>query len=300
MFRFLRGLAGRDKHADEATLAYIEGRADAVAAARVRERLAAAPAQREDVESLRATVSLLRSVASARAPRSFALREAPVPARASYRPACYTRAPAMAAAATVAVVGVLLIGDLAGALRQSGGAGREATQSLAAPDMQVAPEAAAMKADGPAAGGGPAETLKMALPPPAPASAAAAAPAATAATAGVAARAVAPSAAVTPEGTVASQAGRPGAAVTGAPEPAASKAAAGGPAAQADLANGTPASAPVAVEPGPGLASEPVAIEQEAGGGVALPLWQLEAGLVGAVVLLLAVWLALRRRRTPS
>ncbi len=113
--KIVRRLIGRDNEIDDETLAYVEGRSDADAEARVRAS-AAAP---DEIESLKATVSLLRSVKSVQAPRSFALKHAPVPVR--YVPPWFMRAPAMGAAAAVFALAVLVVGDLTGALQQSGG-----------------------------------------------------------------------------------------------------------------------------------------------------------------------------------
>ncbi|GEM_PF-3552058 len=118
MFLSLKRLLSHKKTLDNSTLAYIEGTANAEQSQRVRERLKASPEQADDVESLRATVSLLHSVGQAKAPRSFALREAPAPV--VYRRPWYTQAPAMAAATAVLAVGILVASDLGGALRQSG------------------------------------------------------------------------------------------------------------------------------------------------------------------------------------
>jgi hypothetical protein len=76
-----------------------------------------------EAESLRATVTLLRSVAPATAPRTFALTPEQATSRPPariYRPAWYMRAPALGAAAAVFALVFLVIGDVAGGLRQSG------------------------------------------------------------------------------------------------------------------------------------------------------------------------------------
>lgn len=296
MQRFFGRLAGRDRHADDDTLAYVEGRADDVVAARVRERLSDAPARLQDVESLRLTVSLLRSAGAARAPRSFALREAPAQAPQVDRPTLRSHAPALAAAAAVVAVGVLMIGDLAGALRQSAGAGQEWAGPLAALSAHGAPETEAMKAGGPV-DAGPVDTLRVTIVVAASPPGSAAAPSAEAAPAIKAARAAVPAAAAAPEGADALQGG---AAAAGAPEANSSQAAMAPNTGPAIPANAAPAGAPVPADPRLRLTSEPVAMEQEAVGGVAMPLWQVETGLIAAVVLLLGAWLALRRRGTPS
>jgi hypothetical protein len=128
MFLSLKRLFGRTNQPDSPAQAYVEGKANAEQSQRVREASKASPRQADDVESLRATVSLLRSVEPVKAPRSFALREEPVPV--VYRRPWFTQAPAMAAATAVLAVGVLVASDLAGALRQSGQSSQGPTQEI--------------------------------------------------------------------------------------------------------------------------------------------------------------------------
>ena len=114
LWRFRR----RNTELDDLILAYVEGRTDAAEEARLQERFADEPEKRDDVDSLRATVALLHSVAPAKAPRSFALQESPAPL-----PRPFIRhqwAPAMASAVAAAIVGLLVLGDVTGALTQTG------------------------------------------------------------------------------------------------------------------------------------------------------------------------------------
>ena len=302
MFDSLKKLVRRRGRLDEASQAYIEGRADASSIARVRERLAASPEEREDIESLRATVSLLRSVAPVKAPRSFALREAPVQRPAVRRTPWYMQAPAMAAAAAVVVIGVFIAGDLTGALKQSGrGEDTSATsvESLAAPGVPGPTGSAALKLDQSPLAEGPVGT-----PAPRAAGTAAAAVAPSPEPALSGAKALAPQ---VPGGIVTGAAGQPTAAVSGAVSGAEATAP---PAATAAPGFAAPAGTPEAYAqtaqdgaistvltesvPAPSGHAQAGGVKEE--GGLSLPLWQIEAGLAGAAALL-AAWLWLRRRR---
>ena len=143
MFNPLRLLRGRD-HIDDSSMAYVEGRATDEERARVEIRMAADPAFARDLESLRQTVTLLRSVASVAAPRSFALSEAPVRPRAS-RPRLVM---APAAMAIVAAVGVALLaaGNISDVVRQSGGGVDAASRAGVA--LEAAPAVATTLAPG--------------------------------------------------------------------------------------------------------------------------------------------------------
>ena len=138
----------RNPELDDLIAAYVEGRADAAGEARLRQQLAGDPARQADADSLRATVALLRTVASAEAPRSFALVESPAPVRRPF--IRYEWAPAMASAAAAVIVGLLVLGDVTGTLRQAGAPSLQAqpvsTQVAEAPLMFAA------EAGAPAAG----------------------------------------------------------------------------------------------------------------------------------------------------
>lgn len=117
MFNPLR-LFRRKDHIDDTATAYIEGRATDAEMAELKERAAREPGLMAELDSLRQTVSLLKSVEPARAPRSFALSHAPVRAR-TRRPKI-ALAPAVLAIIAAAGVGLLAVGNLADVVRQSG------------------------------------------------------------------------------------------------------------------------------------------------------------------------------------
>ena len=117
MFNPLR-LLGRKEHIDDAASAYIEGRATASDEAELQRRAALEPGLMDDLASIRATVSLLRSVETVRAPRSFALAEAPV--QVKVRRQRLAMAPAVFAIAAAAIVGLLAVGNLADVVHQDG------------------------------------------------------------------------------------------------------------------------------------------------------------------------------------
>lgn len=134
MFNLLR-LFGRKDHIDDAATAYIEGRATDRDQAAIAERAASEPGLRRDLDSIRDTVALLRSVESVKAPRSFLLQEVPVRVRRSSRPRLAV-VPAAFAIAAALMVGLLAVGDLADIVRQSNGttATSESTMSNRAAD----------------------------------------------------------------------------------------------------------------------------------------------------------------------
>ena len=132
----------RSTELDDLISAYVEGRTDAGGEARLRQHLAGEPETQAGVDSLRATVALLHSIAPAKAPRSFAFQEAPAPAP---RPLIrYEWAPAMASAAAAVVVGLLVLGDVTGMLSQAGAPRPQArpvsTQVVEAPAILAALE----------------------------------------------------------------------------------------------------------------------------------------------------------------
>lgn len=286
---------------DEAAQAYVEGRADASSTAAVEQRLAASPEEREDAESMRATVSLLRLVAPAQAPRSFALRAATAQRPTVRNTPWRMQAPAMGAAAAVLVMGVFIAGDLAGALKQSGGRDQSSAMplsSFAAPDRPIQTGAAAMKLDQPIVTEVPVGTTS---------------PRTT--TMGTAAVAVSPAPALpaakaldpqTPSGALAGAADRTSAlapemasgrdavasmASTPAPEPA--------PASTTESQDQTAQGGANYVDTS-GQGRTPTGHAEPAGvsatGGLHLPLWQIEAGLAGTAGVLLAAWVWQRRR----
>ena len=116
MFNPLR-LFRRAEHIDETADAYVEGRATERDMAELQARAESDPGLLDDLDSIRSTVALLRSVEPAKAPRSFALAEAPVQVRV--RRSRMAMAPAVFAIAAAAAVGLLAVGNLTDVVRQS-------------------------------------------------------------------------------------------------------------------------------------------------------------------------------------
>ena len=127
-----RRLFGRKDELDDATTAYIEGRASPAEVDAVRRELDVSPERGREIEELRQTVALMRSVETSPAPRSFALTPDMVPDQRMPLRLDLSYAPAAAAAVLVLAVGVLIAGDLADLLRQSE-SGR--TESMSAPSQ---------------------------------------------------------------------------------------------------------------------------------------------------------------------
>ena len=114
-----RRLFGREDELDDATTAYIEGRASPAEIDAVRRELDVSPEGGREIEELRQTVDLMRSIETPPAPRSFALTPDMVPDQRRYPRFDLSYASAAAAAVLVLAVGVLIAGDLADLLRQS-------------------------------------------------------------------------------------------------------------------------------------------------------------------------------------
>ena len=136
MFDFLK--VGRHGRLRELLSAYVDGQVSASEASRVQEHLAACAECRRELEALRATVSLLRSLPQVQPSRSFALAEAPEPADRRWPVAWGARA-AMSVAGLV--LAALLLGDAVGLVRQA--TGRE--PSLAAMEAEVVVEKEVIK-----------------------------------------------------------------------------------------------------------------------------------------------------------
>ncbi len=136
MFEFLR--VGRHGRLRELLSAYVDGQVSASEASRVQKHLAACAECRRELEALRATVSLLRSLPQVQPSRSFALAEAPEPADRRWPVAWGARA-AMSVAGLV--LAALLLGDAVGLVRQA--TGRE--PSLAAMEAEVVVEKEVIK-----------------------------------------------------------------------------------------------------------------------------------------------------------
>ena len=127
-----RRLFGRKDELDDATTAYIEGRASPAEVDAVRRELDVSPERGREIEELRQTVDLMRSVETPPAPRSFALTPDMVPDQRRYPRFDLSYASAAAAAVLVLAVGVLIAGDLADLLKQSESGGVE---SMSAPSQ---------------------------------------------------------------------------------------------------------------------------------------------------------------------
>ncbi len=132
-----RRLFGRKDELDDATTAYIEGRASPAEADAIRRELDVSPERGREIEELRQTVALMQSVETAPAPRSFALTPDMVPEqRQSFR-LDLSYAPAAAAAVLILAVGALIAGDLTDVLRQSESGGTESmSESLQFTDSE--------------------------------------------------------------------------------------------------------------------------------------------------------------------
>ena len=269
----------RNTELDDLISAYVEGRTEAAEEARLRQHLADQPAKLDDIDSLRATVALLHTIAPAKAPRSFALQETPEPAP---RPVIrYQWAPAMASAAAAVILGLLVLGDVTGMLTQTAApppAARPASgEAVEAPVVsvtrQVEAETVVEKEIAPPAADAPMMMKAFEAPP---AEAAAALEAAPAAESG---------------GETALQ--RP----AGAPEEAD---AAVQEASRAPILDATP-SPPALVAPALGetaMGADGIVVEPAAEDGLSLPVRQLEIAFgAAAAVLAAAAWLLLRRRR---
>ena len=127
-----RRLFGRKDELDDATTAYIEGRASPAEVDAVRRELDVSPERGREIEELRQTVALMRSVETPPAPRSFALTPDMVPEQRTPLRLDLSYAPAAAAAVLVLAVGVLMAGDLADLLKQSESGG---VDSMSAPSQ---------------------------------------------------------------------------------------------------------------------------------------------------------------------
>ena len=134
-----RRLFGRKDDLDDATTAYIEGRASPAELDAVRRDLDESPERERDVEELRQTVALMRSVETPPAPRSFALTPDMVPEQQRAWRLDLSYAPAAAAAVLILAVGVLIAGDLTDLVRQSEMGAVESGEAQIAVFQEAAP-----------------------------------------------------------------------------------------------------------------------------------------------------------------
>ena len=152
-----RRLFGRKDDLDDATTAYIEGRASPAELDAVRRDLDDSPERERDIEELRQTVALMRSVETPPAPRSFALTPDMVPEQRRPLRLDLSYAPAAAAAVLILAVGVLIAGDLTDLVRQSEMGGAESGEAQIAVFQEAAPATTATESATPA----PAMQLKV-------------------------------------------------------------------------------------------------------------------------------------------
>jgi anti-sigma factor RsiW len=136
----------RDGVTEEQLSAYVDGWLDAAPRARIEDWLERSAELRARLEALRATVRVLRSAERMRAPRSFALTPAMAygpgkPIRSPGLTRISPLVPAMAAAAAALALGLLLVGNVTGSLRQSGGGAFEerAATGMKGPSGPAAP-----------------------------------------------------------------------------------------------------------------------------------------------------------------
>ena len=266
----------RKEQIDDSATAYIEGRATAADEAGLRNRAGSEQGLSEDLESLRQTVSLLRSVEPARAPRSFALSHAPAPAKVS-RGNRLALAPAALAIMAVAGVGLLAVGNLADVVQQddSGSQGRMSEETfITGAELSGTPGIPE-----PTSKGGETDQERQ--------DSAAAVPGATPGTDGTAGpQDLVPQ--PTPDaGFAPSQEGSVEPTAPGT-EPDHGRSVETVPTSTAGAMDAT------ATENLSVISDEAAASED----GLALPLWQLQAGLGALAVMMAAVWLFLRRRLT--
>jgi hypothetical protein len=137
---------------EEELSAYIDGSLDAAARVRIDDRIVKSEELRSRLEALRATVAVLQSAEPLRAPRSFVLTPAMAygvarPVRGQGFGRISPLMPAVAAAVAAVALGLLLVGNLTGSLRQTGQDTRKATE-LSLPAQGVMTTQAVMATQG--------------------------------------------------------------------------------------------------------------------------------------------------------
>ena len=277
---------------------YIDGQVRQSEAARIERHLTECEECRAEIDTLRATVGLLRALPEIEMPRAFTLSAVPVPVRFA---SPFVRATGIATSIAGVLLAGLLLGDVLGLVTQSeftlpeirfaaehGAASRAAPAAPASAPAAAPAPAAPAPAAAPAA---PAQAAPIPQPPapPAPTPAPAKAPAAAApalaeeAQSGASAE---PQAAPTPSPQE----------VTPVPEPVEEAArSAEVQTSQPVLAARSPVEMPAkSEEQAPGISERPI--------GPAIPLWQLES-LIGGIFILLVVatlWMLRARGRSPG
>ena len=286
---------------------YVDGEVSAAETRRVEEHAAACPACRDELDSLTATVELVRGLPDLELPRSFELTRLP---EEEPRVSFGVWAPRLATSVAGLLLVALLAGDVTGTLIQSGGSDEAETGvQFDAPSAPTAMDAAAPAPEAAPAAAAPPQASRIRM---------------------------ADAAATTPTPVVAAKAAKAAAAQldgsdeeAATPEPPSAPAAAAksGPAGMPGPASATPAAAdapagamkasvPAAAQPSPEPATAPsvaqapdqteapiptwdASVGDDADGGIGVPLLELQ--LVAAVCFLAlgaaTVWRARRRRR---
>ena len=138
-------MLGLFKHRRVAGLlsSYIDGQVSRAERRLIEDHLAACDACSRELDELRRTVALLGGLPELRPGRSYALSSAPQEAPAR-RPAFSLWAPGIAAAACAVLLVVVISGQAAGVLVQSGGYGEESESYADAPAVADVPEIMAL------------------------------------------------------------------------------------------------------------------------------------------------------------
>ena len=137
----------RHRRARALLSSYIDGEVSAAEARRVEEHAAGCSVCRDEIESLRTTVDLVRALPELEPPRSFELTRLPDEEPGA---AFGVWAPRLATSVAGLLLVALLAGDFTGALTQTGGFDEEAAPESAMTQVFEAPAAAAPQAEAPA------------------------------------------------------------------------------------------------------------------------------------------------------
>ena len=284
-------MLGIDKHRRVRVLlsSYVDGQVSDAETRRVEEHLASCAECRRDLETLRATVGLLKGLPEVVPASALRLDSPPIPVRG---PWAYVWATRLATSFAAFMLAALLLGDSFELVRQTGDLVATTAEERAAQAFEPAP-VVAMAALAPTIEQQDDQASAEAAPVPL----AAAAPAPMAAMAAAAAAPEQPPTGATEETEVVAES-----AVQAAAPPVATASLSEEP--QTKAARAGPVSADIAAAPGAQAMSEPVAQPTEedlapTAKGVGLPLWQLEvaSGVVLVTLLTATIWTTLRRRR---